>query len=111
MAPGGARAPLNTAAHPGQAGAAPDTDHGGVAAAGPGAGGRRRHRESGLILEDGPGVERRHGPSTLGQVSFPPADHRRLVPLDHPPGEGLAGAERLEARARGPFLYQALSQR
>jgi hypothetical protein len=38
---------------------------------GPAAGGRRRHRESGLVLEDEPGVERRHGPSTLGQVPLP----------------------------------------
>ena len=51
-------------------GAAADPDDRGASAVGPGAGGRRRHREPGLVFEDQPGPERRLGVSTLGQVSL-----------------------------------------
>jgi hypothetical protein len=51
-------------------GASSNSDHGRVSASAPGAGAWRRHRESGLVLEDDPGPERRRGASTCGHTSF-----------------------------------------
>lgn len=42
----------------------------GASASGPGAGGGRRHRESGFVVEGDPGPECRRRSSTCGQVSF-----------------------------------------
>lgn len=74
------------------AGASPHAYDWSVAAAGPSADGRRRHREAGLVLEDEPDIERRPGPSTCGQVSFTqPA---------------TAASSRSTARRAGPWQLQ-----
>jgi len=52
------------------AGTTADPDHRCAAAAGLGAGDRRRQREAGLVLEEDPGTERRRGAFTCGQASF-----------------------------------------